>query len=103
MQGNDFKSARRILVTATGDTQNADLQWKNPEKSSVSTWGKGPSVVEGIPATITLPLAGAKWKAWALDERGQCNAEVPLQKTDSGTQLTLRADQKTLWWEVALE
>lgn len=102
LQGADFKSARRILVTATGDTENADVQWKNTEKTSVTSWGKGPSAVEGIPAVITLP-AGAKWKAWALDERGQRGAEVRLQQAGGETRLTLSPDQRTLWWEIATE
>jgi hypothetical protein len=103
VEGADFEKAKRILITATGDTENAGMQWKNAEKTSVSSWGKGPSNVEGIPATITLPLSAARWKAWALDERGQRKAEVPLKKTGADTQLTLSPDHKTLWWEIATE
>ncbi len=102
IDGQNFNRAKRILITATGDTENADMQWKNAEKTSVTSWGKGPSTVEGIPATITLSER-VKWKAWALDERGQRKAEVPLKQAGTETQLTLSPDQKTLWWEVAAE
>ena len=34
-------------------------------------WGEGPSLVEGVPATIQLPAPPAKVKAWPLDEKGQ--------------------------------
>jgi hypothetical protein len=102
VEGEDFARAKRLLITATGETANADLVWKNAEKTSVSSWGKGPSTVEGIPAVITLP-AGTKWKAWALDERGQRAAEVPLQQTDGATRLMLKPEQKTIWWELAAE
>ncbi|HEV7403119.1 MAG TPA: carbohydrate binding domain-containing protein [Chthoniobacteraceae bacterium] len=102
MKGDSFFHAQSILVTAVGDTENADLQWKNAEKTSVSTWGKGPSTVEGIAATLTFP-GGAKWKAWSLDERGHHQTEVPLQHAGGETKLTLSPEQKTLWWEIAEE
>jgi hypothetical protein len=69
----------------------------------VTNWGKGPSTVEGIPATISLPLLGEKWKAWALDERGQRKAEVPLMRVGEQLEIKLSPDQKTLWWEIAAE
>jgi hypothetical protein len=103
MEGANFSTAKRILITATGDTENADMQWKDAAKTSVTTWGKGPSVVEGIPAVITFPSGGGKWKAWTLDERGQRRTEVPLQQTGPEAQLTLSPEQKTLWWELARE
>lgn len=103
MEGPDFEGAKRILITATGETANAGLEWKNAEKTSVSTWGTGPSTVEGIAATLTFPLTGAKWKAWVLDERGQRKEPVRLEAKKDGLQLILSPDQKTLWWEVAAE
>ncbi len=98
--GVDFKSARRILITATGMNENTGMLWKDAEKTSVSTWGKGPSLVEGITAKISLPeLKDAK--ARALDERGQRKAEVPLTRSEGRIQIELSSDHKTLWWEIA--
>jgi len=103
MEGADFKTARRLLITATGYAENTDMHWKDAAKSSVSRdFGKAPSMVEGVPASITLPLAG-KYRAWALDERGARKSEVPL-KTGNGTlTIELSPEQKTLWWEIAAE
>ncbi|HEX2950198.1 MAG TPA: carbohydrate binding domain-containing protein, partial [Armatimonadota bacterium] len=71
MDGQNFNSHSRILVTATGNVENTGMVWKNPEKSSVGrNWGKAPSLVEGIPATISLPVAANRVQAWALDELG---------------------------------
>ncbi len=99
LDGADFKSAKRILITATGTAENTGLKWTGDKKESVGTgWGHAPSVVEGVAAKITLPLS-AKLKAWALDERGQRGAEVPM--TD-GT-LEISPEQKTLWYEVAVK
>lgn len=99
MAGDDFQGARRILVTATGVAENSGLKWRDAAKTSVGKdWGTAPSLVEGIEATIELPNSG-RAKAWALDERGQRRAEVPLKDG----KLRVGPEYRTLWYEVARE
>lgn len=96
MDVKDFATANRILITATGDIANTDMGWKNAEKTTVGRdWGKAPVLVEGPAAKIELP-GGGKFKAWALDERGQRREEIPVVdgKLEIGPQF------KTLWYEV---
>jgi hypothetical protein len=98
IEGNDFKSARRVLITATGKTANTDMKWKSEAHDSVGRdWGHAPSLVEGIAAKITLP--NSKLKAWALDERGQRRAEAAM----SNGVLEIGPQYRTLWYEVATE
>ncbi|HZJ17786.1 MAG TPA: carbohydrate binding domain-containing protein [Chthoniobacteraceae bacterium] len=98
IDGNDFKSARRILITATGKAVNTDMKWKNDAHDSVGRdWGRAPSLVEGIAAKMTLP--SSKLKAWALDERGQRREEVPM----TNGLLEIDPQYRTLWYEVATE
>ncbi len=100
IDGDDFKSARRILITATGRAANTDMKWTSDAHESVGrNWGRAPSLVEGIAAKITLPVSGKKMKAWALDERGQRRDEIPLT---NGT-LEIGPQYRTLWYEVAAE
>ena len=76
------------------------MQWTNEKKESVGTkWGKAPSLVEGVPAKITLPAGATKLKAWALDDRGQRRAEVPIK---DGV-LEIAPEHQTLWYELAAE
>ena len=94
-----FSTAKRILITATGDIENTGMGWKNAEKTSVGRdWGKAPVLVEGPAAKIELPQGekGGKFKAWALDERGQRRAEIPVT---NGT-LEIGPQHRTLWYEV---
>jgi hypothetical protein len=102
MDGDDFRTARRILLTATGTAENTGMQWKDPEHTSVgSDWGRAPSLVEGINAKITLPaIQGAK--AWTLDGTGQRKAELPITWNNGHMQIDLSNTQKTLWWEIAV-
>ena len=56
LDGDDFKSARRVLVTATGYAENTGMKWHDAGKTSVGRdWGQAPSLVEGVAATIKLP------------------------------------------------
>jgi hypothetical protein len=94
-----FATAKHLLITATGDTENTGMGWKNAEKTTVGRdWGKGPVLVEGPAAKIALP-GGGKFKAWTLDERGQRRAEVPM----TGATLELSPQHHTLWYEVVRE
>ena len=99
LDGADFKTAKRILITATGTTENTGMQWTGGKKESVGTkWGQAPSLVEGIAAKITLPLS-TKLKAWVLDDRGQRRAEVLF---NDGV-LDLSPEHQTLWYELAAD
>ena len=92
----NFATAKRILITATGDIENTGMGWKNAAKTSVGRdWGKAPVLVEGPAAKIELP-GGGKFKAWALDERGQRRAKIPVA---NGT-LEIGPQHRTLWYEV---
>lgn len=98
MEGKDFASAKKVLIVATGAAENVDMGWKNPEKTTVGRdWGKAPSLVEGIDATITLPVAGMK--VWALDEKGQRKEEVPVMNDSSGSRFLIGPRYQTLWYE----
>ena len=92
----NFATAKRILITTTGDIENTGMGWKNAAKTSVGRdWGKAPVLVEGPAAKIELP-GGGKFKAWALDERGQRRAKIPVA---NGT-LEIGPQHRTLWYEV---
>lgn len=87
-------SPHRWLVTATGYAENTGMGWKNAEKTTVGRdWGKAPSLVEGVTAKITFPVAT---KAWALDERGQRKTEVPVRNGE----LEIGPQHQTLWYEI---
>ena len=99
LEGADFASAKRLLVTAVATAENTDMQWTDVKRDSVgSHWGHAPSLAEGVPAKIRL-LPGRKWKAWALDERGQRRDAVRLQDNT----LEIGPESKTLWYELIAE
>jgi hypothetical protein len=102
LDGKDFSSPGRILVTAAGLAENTGMQWKNAEKNSVGKdWGRAPSRVEGIGAQITLPLPPSRLKIRALDERGLPTGEIPVKPAPNGKSSILEIGPgfQTLWYQ----
>jgi len=93
---------RRILITATGFSQNSGMRWTGPEHNSVGgDWGEAPSLAEGIAASITLP-AGPGAEAWALDGCGQRKTPVKIAQTGRGVAIEIGPQYQTVWYEVDL-
>ncbi|HEX8204081.1 MAG TPA: carbohydrate binding domain-containing protein [Isosphaeraceae bacterium] len=103
MEGTDFSSPGRLLVTATGYAENTAMGWKDAAQTSVGRdWGRRPSLVEGIPATITLPVAAARIRAWSLDERGGRRDEVAARPVQGHALLAIGPEHRTLWYEIEI-
>ena len=105
IDGPDFRSPGRILLTATGDAGNVGMKWRDAARTTVGTdWGKGPSLVEGVPATIELPVPAARVKAWPLDEKGRRRAGEPIKIEDAGKgcRIPIGPEAKTLWYEIEI-
>jgi hypothetical protein len=105
IEGDLATASSRWLVTATGYVENTDMGWKDAEHTSVGDhWGQAPTLVEGIPARLTVPFPPDRVEVWALDERGQRRATVPCQ-SDQGDHavIAIGPEWKTPWDEVAVQ
>jgi len=99
IEGADFDSAARVLITAAAGAENTGMQWLDAARTSVGkNWGAAPSLVQGVRGVVALP-AGRRWRAWALDERGQRRESIPLE---AGT-LRMSPAHRTLWYEAVAE
>lgn len=97
----DANSAARILVVATGNAENTNMQWKTAAKNSVGTnWGTSPTRVEVIPVTLDLPFASARTRAWVLDESGQRKTELAVGDNAGKARLVLNGATASLWYEI---
>ena len=64
-------------------------------------WGNGKTVNEGMPAKISLPSKATATKCWALDERGERKAPVPVSADAEGRAVVeIGLGYKTVWYEV---
>lgn len=107
MEGLSFKEPTRWLVTATGYVENSNKSWTVVNGDIIGkkgSWGVAPTLVEGIPARIKLPLAAKRVQAWALDERGQRGAALAVETDAKGNAvLALGPKHKTIWYEIATQ
>lgn len=103
LDGPDFRSPGRVLITATGDAENTAMRWTSAEHNSVGAdWGRAPSLVEGVAATVTLPVPAARVRAWPLDARGQRLGALAVTGNAAVAHVALGPEHKTLWYEVEI-
>jgi hypothetical protein len=104
LEGDLAGGPARLLVTATGLAENTGMTWKSAARDSVGRhWGTAPSLVEGVPARVTLPASAAQVRAWALDERGRRGAALTVEDRDGKAALSLGPERRTLWYEVEVK
>lgn len=98
----------RMLVTASGYADNHRMLWKsglgptNATSSVGTNWGIAPALVEGVPATVILPVAPNQVAVYALNERGERKAIVPVMNVNGQAGLHLTREYSTPWYEVTL-
>jgi hypothetical protein len=99
--------AARILLAATGLSHNGGAKFTDHGDGTISCrgddWGHGPTVNEGVSATITMPAPAARTTCRALDERGEPKAEVPVAADAEGRAVvTIGPAFRTVWYEIAV-
>lgn len=104
VKGERFAGPASILLVATGYAENTAMGWKSAAKDTVGRdWGKSPSLVEVVPATVTLPAPARRVRAWAMDATGQRAGAVAVESVGEKAALRIGPPHKTLWYEVMIE
>ncbi len=96
---DSIAEARRLLLTLAGKVENQVMGWNADRTSVGSRWGHGPTVAEGIPATVTLKTRDAR-HVWALDGTGKRAGEVPATYANGSLTFTVGPQFQTLWYEI---
>jgi len=86
--------SKRMLFVIMGKCENQGMGWNEARTSVGREWGKGPSIAQGVPYTLTV--GERKLKAWALDAAGRRMGEAV-----EGQALELEA--QTCWYEVTAQ
>lgn len=94
------EAGRSLLVTC-GYIENTKMGWL-PGNFTLSKWGTGPTLVEGIPAEISVQSTCSTAQAWSLDEKGQRKTPVPVRKSKDGFTFTIDSSYRTIWYELEL-
>ncbi len=104
MEGARLGAPGRLLITATGYYENPGWAWETQDDRVTvrNNWGKGPSMAEGVPGAIELPVAASRVKAFALDGTGSRTVPVTVTGT-TRARIEIGPQYKTLWYEVVVE
>ncbi len=73
----------------------------NPQRTSVgSRWGRGPTIVQQVPARLMLPTRG-NLKAYVLDPVGKRVKPAAISSENRTLTLTARPEDGTILYELA--
>ena len=91
--------SQHLLLTLAGKVENQNMGWNADRTSVGNQWGHGPTMAEGIPATVTLRTDGPR-TIWALDGTGRHTQKVPASYTNGALTFTVGPQYQTLWYGV---
>ena len=80
----------KVLLTVIGRAESRNMAYTADRR--MATWGDGPTVVEPVNFTATLP--GTGWRAQTLDPAGRVKGEAEME----GATLRSRAGDGTVWY-----
>ncbi len=91
--------SQKLLLTLVGKVENQEMGWNADRTSVGDQWGHGPTLAEGIPATVTLKVGGPR-TVWALDGTGTHKQSVPAAYAHGRLTFTVGPQYQTLWYGV---
>jgi hypothetical protein len=97
LDGQPIASSQRMLLTVSGRAENVGMGWNADRTSVGNDWGSGPSHIQCLGGSLTMPTEGLK--AFALHPDGTRAHEATLQ----GATLTLSPTHGTMWYEIVRE
>ena len=99
LDGKTFAESNKMLLVAAARVQNQNMQW-NEERTTVGTnWGHGPTLAEGISATIRIEGL-TDMNVEALDPTGATTRKVKVSEKGNTTTLKINPNHKTLWYVI---
>ena len=99
MDQKPLAQSQKLLLTLTGKVENQGMVWNADRTSVGDQWGQGPTVAEGIPATVILKTDGPR-TVWALDGTGKRVQKVPALYAFGAMKFNVGPEFSTLWYAV---
>ena len=99
MDQKPLAASQKLLLTMVGKVENQEMGWNAGRTSVGNQWGHGPTVAEGIPATVMLKADGPR-AVWALDGTGKPIQKVPAAYAHGMLTFTVGPQYQTLWYAV---
>ncbi len=92
-------TSRHVLLTLVGRAENVGMGWNADRTTNHGNWGTAPTIVERIPATITIPADGPR-TIHVLAPDGTRKAAKPATIANGVATLTVAAEDQTVHYEI---
>ena len=92
--------SRSLLLTAVGRVENKGAQWNAARTSVGNRWGDGPTLAEGVSATIALRTRARTAAVHALDATGKRRGRVEARLAEGVLTFTIGPEHKTVWYDI---
>jgi hypothetical protein len=109
IEGAGFPQPGRFLLAASGFMQNTGAKVEELGGDRITlrrNWGTEPTLCEGVPAVITLPVPADRVEAWALDSSGNRKEPVrvarPMVRGATISGIEIGPKYRTLWYEIVV-
>ncbi len=102
LDGNPLRASKRVLITLCGRAENQGMGWDAGRTTVSNTWGRGPVIVERVPATLRLTTDGAR-TVYALRPDGTRAQTVASTRKDGVLTFAVAPGQDTIHYEVVAE
>ncbi len=103
LDGKPLEESGHILVSAVGRVENQGMVWNEDRTSVGNKWGTGPTIAEGIPASLSLRTSARAARVYALDGGGGRMSPVPSRLAKDGLTVDIGPKWRTLWYEIEIE
>jgi hypothetical protein len=91
LDGRPLSETARALLVALGRAENQEMGWNADRTSVGDRWGRGPALIQGVRATISLP---GSWNVAALDPTGAPKGSVAT----AGSSVRIDPSYRTAWY-----
>ncbi len=101
MDDRPISESGRMLLVVMSKVENQEMGWDEKRTTVKRAWGKGPSIAEGVEATVTLTDRHGL-VAYALDGAGARTVTVAAAQ-EGGASFRVGPQYRTVWYEIAAE
>ena len=96
LDGRPMATSGRLLVTASGRSENVDMGFSENRETLGTAWGQAPARIQPAQGRLTLPPGS--WRAHALAPDGTASAPVAVRDDNGARTILLSADHGTMWY-----
>jgi len=94
-----LRESPRVLVTIVGRAENQGMGWNAARTTVGDRWGQGPTMVERVPAQVSLVVTGGR-TVYALAPDGTRARKIEAREQDGRLTFTVGGADQTIYYEV---